>query len=199
MTPIENRDNGGVFREALPCNNLTISAFQIFEKYPDTESARLYLSAVRKGQALQQTEPYRRRAVRQGCRTWNEGARRAHDCRHPQGSLAVDRPSACPFRFGYLHGRQPFLQRGCQPSLERQPPCQGLCHGEAHTNRMESVWAVLKRGLYGTGHPVSEKHLGCHVIEAALRRNEANCEVHTLGRLASFAERVFRARISDHE
>jgi hypothetical protein len=30
----------------------------------------------------------------------------------------------------------------------------------ASTNSIESVWAVLKRGIYGTYHHVSEKHLG---------------------------------------
>lgn len=28
------------------------------------------------------------------------------------------------------------------------------------TNSIEAVWAVLKRGIYGTFHHVSEKHLG---------------------------------------
>lgn len=72
-------------------------------------------------------------------------------------------------------------------------------NGEAHTNSIESVWAVLKRGLYGTWHQVSEKHLGRYVNEAAFRLNEANCEVHILVRLASFAERAFRVRITYKE
>ena len=72
-------------------------------------------------------------------------------------------------------------------------------NGEAHTNSIESVWAVLKRGLYGTWHQVSVKHLGRYVNEAAFRLNEANCEVHTLDRLASFTKRAFCARITYKE
>ena len=30
-----------------------------------------------------------------------------------------------------------------------------------HTNSIESMWTLLKRGLYGTGHHVSVKHLHC--------------------------------------
>ena len=36
-------------------------------------------------------------------------------------------------------------------------------NGDAHTNGIESVWAVLKRGVYSTWHQVSEKHLGRYV------------------------------------
>lgn len=32
--------------------------------------------------------------------------------------------------------------------------------GDAHTNSIESVWAVLKRGLHGVYHHASPKHLG---------------------------------------
>ena len=72
-------------------------------------------------------------------------------------------------------------------------------NGDAHTNGIESVWAVLKRGVYGTWHQVSEKHLGRYVNETAFRLNEANCDVHTLDRLESFAERAFRHRITYKE
>ena len=72
-------------------------------------------------------------------------------------------------------------------------------NGKAHANSIESVWAVLKRGLHGTWHQVSEKYLGRYVDEAAFRMNEANCEVHTLDWLASFAEWAFRHRITCKE
>lgn len=44
--------------------------------------------------------------------------------------------------------------------------------GMAHTNGIESVWAVLKRGFYGTYHQFSRKHLQRYVDEFAYRLNE---------------------------
>ncbi len=57
--------------------------------------------------------------------------------------------------------------------------------GFVHTNSMESVWAVLKRGIHGTFHHVSYKHLGRYAHEFAFRLNEGNCEVDTVDRMAS--------------
>jgi len=54
------------------------------------------------------------------------------------------------------------------------------------TNGIEAVWAVLKRGIYGTFHHVSEKHLGRYVNEFTFRLNEGNVARHTLDRLDSF-------------
>ena len=55
--------------------------------------------------------------------------------------------------------------------------------GFVHTNGMESVWAVFKRGVQGTFHHVSVKHLGRYANEFAFRLNDGNCEVDTTDRL----------------
>ena len=44
--------------------------------------------------------------------------------------------------------------------------------GMAHTNGIESVWAVLKRGYHGTYHSMSPEHLGRYVAEFQHRHNE---------------------------
>jgi len=43
--------------------------------------------------------------------------------------------------------------------------------GDAHTNSIESVWALLKRQIVGTHHWVSPKHLQQYVSEMAWRMN----------------------------
>ncbi len=55
----------------------------------------------------------------------------------------------------------------------------------AHTNGIESVWANLKRGLEGTFHQVSVKHLDRYVNEFTFRLNEGNCQVDTVDRMQS--------------
>ena len=45
-------------------------------------------------------------------------------------------------------------------------------NGMAHTNGIESFWALLKRGYHGTYHHMSEKHLGRYVGEFAGRHND---------------------------
>ncbi|WP_255462429.1 IS1595 family transposase [Granulicella sp. WH15] len=55
-----------------------------------------------------------------------------------------------------------------------------------HTNGIESVWALLKRGIVGVWHQVSAKHLDRYVNEVTFRLNDANVKDHTLIRLNNF-------------
>ena len=43
--------------------------------------------------------------------------------------------------------------------------------GDVHTNGIESFWALLKRGCYGTYHHWSPKHLPRYISEFAGRTN----------------------------
>jgi len=64
------------------------------------------------------------------------------------------------------------------------------------TNSIESVFAVLKRGIYGVYHHTSQKHLGRYVDEFSFRLNEGNVKNHTLVRLDSFVDGVAGKRLT---
>jgi transposase-like protein len=67
---------------------------------------------------------------------------------------------------------------------------------DVSTNSIESVWAVFKRGVYGTFHHVSGKHLHRYVDEFSFRLNEGNVKNHTLTRLDSFVDGVAGKRLT---
>ena len=64
------------------------------------------------------------------------------------------------------------------------------------TNGIESVWAVLKRGLHGVYHHASPKHLDRYVQEFAFRLNDGNVKRHTLDRLDSFISATSGRRLT---
>jgi ISXO2-like transposase domain len=66
----------------------------------------------------------------------------------------------------------------------------------AHTNSIESVWAVLKRGYYGVYHSMSGKHLRRYLDEFTFRLNEGNVKRHSLERLDSMIEAVSGKRLT---
>jgi transposase-like protein len=71
--------------------------------------------------------------------------------------------------------------------------------GPVSTNSIESVWAVLKRGLHGVYHHASPKHLGRYVDEFTFRLNAGNVARHTFERLDSFIDAVAGKRITYKE
>ena len=66
----------------------------------------------------------------------------------------------------------------------------------AHTNGMESVWAVLKRGVNGTFHHVSGKHLHRYLDEFTFRLNEGSCEIDTIDRMDALVKGMGGRRLS---
>lgn len=79
-------------------------------------------------------------------------------------------------------------------SLESEYIHSSINHGKGiysyegtSTNGIESVWAVMKRGIHGVYHHVSKKHLDKYVNEFTFRLNDGNVEIHTLDRLKSLS------------
>jgi transposase-like protein len=68
--------------------------------------------------------------------------------------------------------------------------------GDVTTNGIESVFAVMKRGVMGVYHHTSHKHLNRYVQEFAFRLNEGNVKRHTLERLDSFVAATARKRLT---
>jgi transposase-like protein len=68
--------------------------------------------------------------------------------------------------------------------------------GGVTTNGIESVFAVLKRGILGVYHHTSEKHLGRYVDEFAFRLNDGNVARHTIARLDSMVAATAGKRLT---
>ncbi len=68
--------------------------------------------------------------------------------------------------------------------------------GDVSTNSIESVWAVMKRGLYGVYHHASKKHLARYVNEFTFRLNEGDVKRHTLERLSSLVTATVGKRLT---
>ena len=68
--------------------------------------------------------------------------------------------------------------------------------GMAHTNGVESFWALLKRGYYGTYHKASPRHLQRYVDEFAGRHNlrPLDTELRMIVMVQQMAGKVLRFR-----
>ncbi len=69
----------------------------------------------------------------------------------------------------------------------------------AHTNGIESVWAVLKKEYNGIYHNFSTKHLQRYVNEFTFRLNEGNCQIDTQDRMNSLLGNMFDKGITYKE
>ncbi len=69
--------------------------------------------------------------------------------------------------------------------------------GQAHTNGVESFWALLKRGYYGTHHYMSRKHLGRYVSEFASRHGVRKMNTRTQMRMLAAGMLGKRLRYAD--
>ena len=64
---------------------------------------------------------------------------------------------------------------------------------QAHTNGIESFWALLERGYHGIYHHMSEKHLNRYVGEFSGRFN--NREMDTVGQMEFIAKGIAQKRL----
>ncbi len=72
-------------------------------------------------------------------------------------------------------------------------------NGMASTNGIESIWAVLKRGYYGTFHHFTKKNIDRYVDEFTFRLNEGNVKIHTLDRISSLLAGAFTKTVTYKE
>ena len=69
----------------------------------------------------------------------------------------------------------------------------------AHTNGIEGVWAVLKRGFNGVYHNFSQKHLNRYINEFTFRLNEGNCAIDTIDRMSALIKCSVGKRLTYRE
>ena len=69
--------------------------------------------------------------------------------------------------------------------------------GDAHTNTVESYFAILKRGIAGTYHHVSQQHLKRYLAEFDFRYNErAKLDVNDADRAKRAVRGVVGKRVT---
>ncbi len=74
----------------------------------------------------------------------------------------------------------PALTRRSTNTLRSTMGAGEYVRDDVTTNGVESVFAVMKRGIYGVYHHVSAKHLHHYIDEFTSRLNEGNVARHTL-------------------
>ena len=108
-----------------------------------------------------------------GLRERGSGQVRAHpitgtDAAHLQGPV---RSEVVPGSTIYTDGHRAYRGMGEYIHEAVEHSVGEYVRDQAHTNGIESFWALLKRGYIGTFHHFSEKHMGRYVDEFATRHN----------------------------
>ena len=67
-------------------------------------------------------------------------------------------------------------------------------NAQAHTNGIESFWAMLKRGYHGTYHHMSEQHLNRYVNEFSGRHNQRRAD--TIDQMSGMAKGMVGRRLT---
>jgi transposase-like protein len=72
--------------------------------------------------------------------------------------------------------------------------------GEVHTNTIENFWSILKRGVYGTYHFITTKHVQNYLEEFAFRfNNRKMTEAQRFDKLVSLTNhRITYKALTDH-
>ena len=78
-------------------------------------------------------------------------------------------------------------------TAENSGPVSTALGEYAHTNGIESFWAVLKRAYHGTYHHLSKKHLNRYVTQFAGKHNLR--ELDTMDQMASVIKGMVGKRI----
>ncbi|HXX43320.1 MAG TPA: IS1595 family transposase [Candidatus Acidoferrales bacterium] len=91
---------------------------------------------------------------------------------------------------GYNRLGRSYRHRTCNHSKEE------YVRNGVTTNSVESMFAVLRRGLHGVYHHASKKHMHRYVDEFSWRLNAGNVARHTTERLDSFVAVVTGRRIT---
>jgi len=92
-----------------------------------------------------------------------------------------------------VHTDESAIYQRLKKAYKHQTINHGLGHYSRNgvtTNSVESVFAVMRRGLHGVYHHASKKHIARYVNEFAWRLNEGNVGRHTTERLDSFVDAV---------
>ncbi len=85
---------------------------------------------------------------------------------------------------GYIGLKKEFKHETVNHSV------QEFVNGMAHTNGVESSWAVLKRSITGTYHHVSEQHLQRYLNEATFLLNEGNVRNMLMDRIINLCGKM---------